>query len=92
MDLAFKNSDGKRDPILTLAIFAVVVVLLKVLANGVSFTVMGAPVSFGSIDGGLVGAILTPTLGAAVAHRYTDKHFEDKNNNGIDDKLEDQPK
>lgn len=88
MDLAFKNSDGKRDPILTLAIISVIVVLLKVLGSGVTFNFGGAPVSFGTIDGGLVGAILTPTLGAAVAHRYTDKHFEDKNNNGIDDKLE----
>lgn len=88
MDLAFKNSDGKRDPILTLAIFAVVVVLLKVLVSGVTVTIGGHPMDFGAIDGGLVGAILTPTLGAAVAHRYTDKHFEDKNNNGIDDKLE----
>lgn len=89
MDLAFKNSDGRRDPILTLAIFATVIVLLKVLVSGVTFHITGMPVDFGTIDGGLVGAILTPTLGAAVAHRYTDKHFEDKNNNGIDDKLED---
>lgn len=88
MDLAFKNSDGKRDPILTIAIFAVAIVLLKVLVSGVTFHVGGQLVSFGVIDGGLVGAILTPTLGAAVAHRYTDKKFEDKNNNGIDDKLE----
>lgn len=76
MDLAFKNSDGKRDPVLTLAIVTTVVVLLKFLFSGFTMSVGGFTLNLGVVDGGIVGALLTPTLGAAVAHRYTDRKFD----------------
>lgn len=86
MELTVKNSDGRRDPILTLAVVTTLAVLMKFLVSGLIVAVNATTtITFGTIDGGIVGALLTPTLGAAVAHRYTDKRFEDKNNNGIDD-------
>lgn len=89
MDLAIKNSDGKRDPVLTLAIVTVAVVLFKFLLSGLVLTITGATViNFGTVDGTVIGALLTPTLGAAVAHRYTDRKFDDANNNGIPDEEE----
>lgn len=59
----------KRDTMLTLAIIGFVVVLIKTILSGVEIN----GVTFGTIDSGMIAAILTPTLGAYVARRYTDK-------------------
>ncbi len=59
---------GKEDTMLTLGVYAVVIVLVKFLFSEVSL----GPVVLGQLDGGVVAAILTPTLGAYVARRYTD--------------------
>lgn len=69
MLLWIKNTDGKEDAMLTMAFITLFVVLLKVALGGV---VVGV-VSFGGIDSGTIAALLTPTLGAYVARRYTDK-------------------
>lgn len=68
-----KNSNGKRDFVMTMTFVGFCVVLLKVLFSGSSITVGGFSYDFGSIDSGIIAAILTPTLGAYVARRYTDK-------------------
>lgn len=60
-----KNSQGRPDALLTFAAGAVAVVFLKLLLNGVS--VHGW--NFGTIDAGLIAALLTPTLGAYTAKR-----------------------
>lgn len=64
-----------------------IVVILKVLLMGVSIVIDGKPiVTFGTIDATVIGAIITPTLGAYVTRRYMDKKFNyDKNNNGVID-------
>lgn len=81
------NSSGKKDAVLTMAVIGFVVVIIKVLLAGFSITTAGKTVySFGSIDATLVGAILTPTLGAYVTRRYMDTKFNyDKNDNGVID-------
>lgn len=64
-----RNSEGKRDAVLTMTLVGFAVILLKFLLAGVtvgSFT-------FGDVDATVIGALLTPTMGAYVARRYTDK-------------------
>ncbi len=56
-----KNTDDKHDAVLTMAVLAFLLCLVKVALNGV----------FGTIDAGIIAALLTPTLGAYVARRYT---------------------
>jgi hypothetical protein len=60
---------NKEDTMLTLAVASTLVVLVKFIFSGV---VLG-DVSLGTIDAGVVAAILTPTLGSYVARKYTDK-------------------
>ena len=63
---------GKPDTMLTVAIASVIVVLGKVLLNGVSVELFGSPIALGVIDAGLVAALLTPTLGVYAARKYSD--------------------
>lgn len=63
-----KNSQGNEDSMLTLGAISLGVVLLKFFIADISV----GPVVFGQLDGMVVAAILTPTLGAYVARRYTD--------------------
>lgn len=63
-----KNSQGNEDAMLTLGVVSLAVVLLKFFLSEMSFGTM----IFGQLDGMVVAAILTPTLGAYVARRYTD--------------------
>lgn len=60
-----RNTQGKKDALLTFAVIGFVVVLAKVLLNGA--TVAG--VSFGTVDPALVGAVLAPTLAAYTTKR-----------------------
>jgi len=46
-----------------------------VLLVGVELDIAGAKYVFGTIDGTVVAAILTPTLGAYVTRRYTDRKY-----------------
>lgn len=57
---------------LTVAIVSLVVVLGKVLFSGVVLTLAGQSVTFGTIDAMSIAAILTPTLSAYVARKYSD--------------------
>lgn len=66
MTWMLKNSIGRPDAMLTVAICSTAVVLIKVLVSGVVYGQFHA----GVIDGGLVAATLTPTLGAYVARRW----------------------
>lgn len=59
---------GKADTMLTLAVVSVLAVLGKFLLNGVAI----GSVTLGTVDAGLVAAMLTPTLGAYVARKYSD--------------------
>lgn len=75
MNLWIRNSEGKKDAVLTMALLGFIVVLVKVLAHDASFVLDGKTVSFGTIDAGSIAAILGPTLGAYVSRRYTDKKY-----------------
>lgn len=70
-----KNSSGKKDAVLTMAVVGFAFVLLKMLLVGVSLHLGERSVNFGTIDGSTIAAILTPTLGAYVGRRYTDRKY-----------------
>ena len=74
--LWIKNTAGKEDAVLTMSFFAFVGVMVKFLFSGVSVSLSaGHSFSFGTVDAGVIAAILTPTLGAYVARRHTEaKH------------------
>lgn len=82
MGFWIKNTDGKPDAILTLSIVGFVTILVKLLFSGLTLTFKGKEVGIGNIDGSSIAAILTPTLGAYVARRYTDKKLASGGNNG----------
>ena len=83
--LWFENSDGKKDTMLSFAIVAFIVILFKVLFGGSEWTIGKEVWKILPIDAGTIGALLTPTLGAYVVRRYTDRKFIDANNNGVAD-------
>ncbi len=65
-----RNSSGRHDAMLTLSVITLVLILVKVLIAGVTVTVGTGSVMLGTpMDGGLVVALLGPTLGAYVARR-----------------------
>lgn len=65
MNWMIKNGRGRPDALLTFSATSVLVVLLKVLLNGVAYKGL----TFGTIDAALVGAILLPTVGAYTTKR-----------------------
>ena len=71
-----KNSDGKKDAVLTMAFFGFIVVLVKVILSGLTLTINDTVIHAGTIDAAMVAAILTPTLGAYVSRKYTDQKFK----------------
>lgn len=68
------NSKGAPDAMLTLGVVSLGVVLLKFFFSEISI----GPVIFGQLDGLVVASILTPTLGAYVARRYSDNATQSK--------------
>lgn len=64
-----KNSRGNPDALLSIVVVTMGVVLLKLLLAGI---VVGK-LAFGELDASVVAAVLTPTLGAYVARRATEK-------------------
>lgn len=70
-----KNTDGKRDAVLTMTLLGFLSIIGKVLAAGMVIHTATREITVGGIDGATIAAILTPTLGAYVARRYTDNKF-----------------
>lgn len=71
-----KNSKGKPDAMLTFAVVAFLVVIVKFLASAVTLHLTGDKVvELGSVDSGSIAALLTPTLGAYVARRHSDQKY-----------------
>lgn len=70
-----KNTEGKDDAILTLSVLGFFVVIIKLLLAGVVISLGKDSISFGGISATEIAAILTPTLGAYVARRYTDVRY-----------------
>lgn len=76
MNWMLKNSDGERDAVLTLTVAGFLVILFKFVIAGMSITFSSNTYTAGDIDAATIGALLTPTLGAYVARRYTDRKFD----------------
>lgn len=70
-----RNSKGQKDGIFTMAVVGFGFCLVKVLLVGVTLQIAGHEINFGTIDGSTIAAILTPTLGAYVGRKYTDKKY-----------------
>lgn len=70
-----RNSCGKQDAMLTFCAIGLAVVVIKVLMAGVSLSDGAHSVTFGTIDGSIIAALLTPTLGSYTARRYTETKF-----------------
>lgn len=70
-----RNSSGQKDGIFTMAVVGFAFCLVKMLLVGVTLQLAGHEISFGTIDGSTIAAILTPTLGAYVGRRYTDRKY-----------------
>ena len=62
---------GTEDTMLTLGVLASLSAIGKFLLNGVAIQVADKTINFGTVDATLIAAILTPTLGAYVARKYT---------------------
>jgi hypothetical protein len=70
-----RNASGNKDAVLTMAVAGFVFCVAKMLVVGVTIQLVGRTIDFGTIDGGTIAAILTPTLGAYVGRRYTDRKY-----------------
>nr|BDD46253.1 hypothetical protein 85 [bacterium] len=67
-----KNTNGKPDAMLTIAMIAFLVVVLNIiLATFGTVTILGTTLTFVAMDSGTLAAFLTPTLGAYVTRRWT---------------------
>ena len=66
----FKNGDGKEDAVLSMTWLGFLVIITRVAVGGLTINAFGQSLAFPQVDSGLVAAILTPTLGAYVAHQY----------------------
>lgn len=77
-----KNTDGKPDAVLTLTLWGFIVVIVKVLLAGTVLTLKSISYKMGDIDAATIAAVLTPTLGAYVGRRYTDRKFIDAPSSG----------
>lgn len=62
------NSNGTADPMLTLGVVSLGVILFKFLFSEITI----GTITFGNLDALVIAAILTPTLGASVANRHSD--------------------
>lgn len=85
MRIWINNTDGKPDAVLTMTLAGFVVVLVKFLLSNVVLTLADRTFNFGSVDGSMIGALLTPTLGAYCARRYTDRKFTADTSGGADE-------
>lgn len=78
-----KNTSGYPDAMLTFAVLAFIVVIVKVMLLGIAFTFNDQTINLGTIDAAVIAAMLTPTLGAYCARRHTERKYEH-----LDDALE----
>lgn len=83
--LWMRNTEGKKDAMLTFSVVALSAVLIKVMLGGIPFEIHGTTYMLTPIDASTIGALLTPTLLAYAGRRYTDKKYRLGNFNPTDD-------
>ena len=72
-----KNTDGKRDSMLTFAFFAFLVVTINILlATFGNITYNSFEIKFASMEAATMTAYLGATFTAYVTRRWTDKKFD----------------
>lgn len=78
-----KNTKGEPDAMLTFATVAFAIVAINLLLSTFGTVVIaGATISFAALSPSVIGAILTPTLGAYVARRLTGSAYNEKKPDG----------
>jgi hypothetical protein len=76
MNLWIKDPDsGRLDVIETLALYTLLIVLIKFSVSEMSF----GPLVFGQLDGGTIAALLTPTLGALTFKKHSENMSKGNN-------------
>jgi uncharacterized membrane protein len=77
-DMWIKNTEGKKDAMLTFAVIAFAVVILNVfLATFGTITIFGVAFGFSAMTAGTITALLGPTLTAYVGRRFTGAAYPD---------------
>ena len=75
-----KNTDGKKDAMLTFALISFFVVTLNLfLATFGNISIKGYDFGFSFMDASTMTAYLAATFGAYVSRRWTDKKYADSN-------------
>lgn len=87
-----KNTVGREDAVLTMAMIGFVIIVMKVLVSGIQLSFGDKVIAFGSVDASVIGALLTPTLGAYVARRYTDTKFKSESAVTVNDEVVEEAK
>ena len=85
-----KNTEGKKDAMLTFATIAFIIVSLNILLSTIQELVFagGQTISFQILDSGTMTAYLAATFGAYVSRRWTDRKFIDSKQEVEPDKEE----
>lgn len=73
-----KNTDGRPDAVLTMAFVGFLIVAVKFLFSGVEIEFNGTKYSSSAPGADAIAAILTPTLGAYVGRRWTDRKYKEE--------------
>lgn len=76
--LCIKDTDGNPSWTATFSLWMVLAVVIRFLLSGIGITIGTTTLTAGVLDGGLVAAVLTPTLGAYLGRRWTDRRYPRK--------------
>ena len=83
-----KNTDGKKDAMLTFALISFFVVTLNLfLAAFGDISFRGYDLGFSFMDASTMTAYLAATFGAYVSRRWTDKKYHTPNEDDKDEQL-----
>ncbi len=85
MNIWIKNSNGKKDSMLTFATISFFVVTLSIFLSSISEVTFGEfSITFLPLDAGLASIYIGATFTAYVTRKYTDKKFEKELGAGMD--------
>lgn len=88
MNIWIKNSNGKKDSMLTFATISFFVVTLSIFLSSISEVTFGEfSITFLPLDAGLASIYIGATFTAYVTRKYTDKKFDKETGSGADASL-----